>query len=48
MGTRTENVDIDKEMYDELIEKLASTTTEEEQSKLMTEYYSKIFITRDE
>jgi len=46
MGTKTENVDIDRTMYEELIEKLASAEDSEEQAKLVTEYYTKIFTIR--
>jgi len=46
MGTRTENVDIDKSMYEELIERLANVTDPEEQTRLVKEYYTKIFTVR--
>ena len=46
MGTKTENVDINKDMYEELIEKLATIEDSEEQAKLVTEYYNKIFTIR--
>jgi len=46
MGTKTENVDINTSMYEELIEKLATIEDSEEQAKLVTEYYSKIFTIR--
>ena len=46
MGTKTENVDIDKTMYEELIEKLATIEDAEEQARLVKEYYTKIFTIR--
>ena len=46
MGTKTENVHIDKTMYEELIEKLATVEDSKEQAKLVTEYYTKIFTVR--
>tara|TARA_R110002020_G_scaffold224646_1_gene434461 strand:- start:733 stop:876 length:144 start_codon:yes stop_codon:yes gene_type:complete len=46
MGTKTENVDINTGMYEELIEKLATVEDSEEQAKLVTEYYNKIFTIR--
>ena len=46
MGTKTENVDINISMYEELIEKLATIEDSEEQAKLVTEYYTKIFTIR--
>ena len=46
MGTKTENVDINKSMYEELVEKLANVKDSEEQAKLVTEYYNKIFTIR--
>lgn len=46
MGTKTENVDINTSMYEELVEKLATVEDSEEQAKLVTEYYSKIFTIR--
>ena len=46
MGTKTENVDINTSMYEELIEKLATIEDTEEQAKLVTEYYTKIFTIR--
>ena len=46
MATKTENVDIDKNMYEELIEKLATVEDSKEQAKLVTEYYTKIFTVR--
>ena len=46
MGTKTENVDINTSMYQELIEKLATVVDSEEQAKLVTEYYTKIFTIR--
>jgi hypothetical protein len=46
MGTKTENVDINTSMYEELIEKLATIEDSEEQAKLVTEYYTKIFTIR--
>ena len=46
MGTKTENVDINTSMYEELIEKLATIEDSEEQAKLVTEYYTKNFTIR--
>ena len=46
MGTKTENVDVNTSMYEELIEKLATIEDTEEQAKLVTEYYTKIFTIR--
>jgi hypothetical protein len=46
MGTKTENVDINTSMYEELIEKLATIEDAEEQAKLVKEYYTKIFTIR--
>ena len=46
MGTKTENVDINTSMYEELIEKLATVEDSEEQARLVTEYYTKIFTVR--
>ena len=46
MATKTENVDINKTMYEELIEKLANVEDSKEQAKLVTEYYTKIFTVR--
>ena len=46
MGTKTENVDINTSMYEELVEKLSTVEDSEEQAKLITEYYNKIFIVR--
>ena len=46
MGTKTENVDINKSMYEELVEKLANVKDSKEQAKLVTEYYNKIFTVR--
>ena len=47
MSTKTENVDINKEMYEELIGKLATITTAEEQASLVKEYYTKIYTIRE-
>ena len=46
MATKTENVDIDKTMYEELVEKLATVNDSKEQARLVTEYYTKIFTVR--
>ena len=46
MGTRTENVDIDRDMFNELNEKLATVEDSEEQARLVKEYYTKIFTIR--
>ena len=40
MGTKTENVDINTSMYEELIEKLATVEDSEEQARLVKEYYT--------
>lgn len=47
MATKTENVDIDKTMYKELIERLATVEDSEEQARLVKEYYTRIFTVRN-
>ena len=47
MGTKTENVEVNKELYLELVEKLSTIEDAEQQAQLVKEYYNRIYTIRD-
>jgi|TARA_R100001224_G_C4002345_1_gene143160 hypothetical protein len=47
MGTKTENVEVNKELYQELVEKIALVEDAEQQAQLVKEYYNKIYTILD-
>ena len=47
MGTKTENIEVNKELHQELIEKLSNVEGAEKQEELVKEYYNKIYTIRD-
>tara|TARA_R100001443_G_scaffold36260_1_gene50110 strand:- start:504 stop:647 length:144 start_codon:yes stop_codon:yes gene_type:complete len=47
MGTKTENVEVNKELYLELVEKLSTIEDAEQQAQLVKEYYNNIYTVID-
>jgi len=47
MGTKTENVEVNKDLYKEFIEKISTVDNAEKQEELVKEYYNKIYTIRD-
>jgi len=47
MGTKTENVEVNKDLYQEFIEKISTVDNAEKQEELVKEYYNKIYTIRD-
>tara|TARA_A100000171_G_C2130741_1_gene146536 strand:- start:2522 stop:2665 length:144 start_codon:yes stop_codon:yes gene_type:complete len=47
MATKTENVEINKDLYEEFIKKISTVDDSEKQEELVKEYYNKIYTIRD-
>ena len=47
MGTKIENVEVNKDLYQEFIEKISTVDNAEKQEELVKEYYNKIYTIRD-
>ena len=47
MATKTENVEVNNDLYKEFIEKISTVDNSEKQEELVKEYYNKIYTIRD-
>tara|TARA_A100001391_G_C5050418_1_gene273282 strand:+ start:619 stop:762 length:144 start_codon:yes stop_codon:yes gene_type:complete len=47
MATKTENVEVNNDLYKEFIEKISTVDDSEKQEELVKEYYNKIYTIRD-
>ena len=47
MATKTENVEVNNDLYKEFIEKISTVDDSEKQEELVKEYYNKIYTIRE-